>query len=110
MAARSKPLPSTEHPGAVARMGHSGWPRRLPRAEGVAVIGPVGDQAGLRRVRPGFPQGPSLGAVVPPVTRRYRGTSRGREPTLLGTRRPHLPAHRTMLSRNASDRSGSSGL
>ena len=35
-----------------------------PGAEGVAVIGPVGDQAGQRRVRPGFHQGPGLGAVV----------------------------------------------
>ena len=35
-----------------------------PGAEGVAVIGPVGDQAGPRRVRPGFYPGPGLGAVV----------------------------------------------
>ena len=38
-------------------------------AEGVAVIGPVGDQAGQRRVRPGFHQGPGLGAVVVLVPR-----------------------------------------
>ena len=37
--------------------------RLSPRAKGVAVIGPVGDQAGpRRRARPGFHQ--SLGAVV----------------------------------------------
>ena len=41
-----------------------GAPLRQPRAEAVAVIGPVGHQAGPRRVRPGFHQGPSLGAVV----------------------------------------------
>ena len=41
-----------------------GAPLRPPRAEGVAVIGPVGHQAGQRRVRPGFHQGLSLGAVV----------------------------------------------
>ena len=40
-----------------------GAPLRPPRAEGVAVIGPVGHLAGLRRARPGF-QGPGLGAVV----------------------------------------------
>ena len=39
-------------------------PLRPPRAEGVAVVGPVGDQAGQRRVRPGFHQGPGLSAVV----------------------------------------------
>ena len=39
-----------------------GAPLRPPRAEGVAVIGPVGHPAGPRRVRPGFHQG--LGAVA----------------------------------------------
>ena len=39
-------------------------PLRPPRAEGVAVIGPVGDQAGQGRVRPGFHQGSGLSAVV----------------------------------------------
>ena len=55
-----------------------------PRAEGVAVIGPVGDQAGPRRVRPGFPQGPGLGAVValppPPPSRAGTGDGRGDPP------------------------------
>ena len=37
-------------------------PRLPSRAEGVAVIGPVGDQAGQGRPRPSFHQG--LGAVV----------------------------------------------
>ena len=48
-------------------------------AEGVAVIGPVGDQAGQRRVRLGFHQGPGLGAVValapPPRHAQAQGTA-----------------------------------
>ena len=39
-------------------------PLRQPCAEGVAVIGPVRDQAGQGRVRPGFHQGLGLSAVV----------------------------------------------
>ena len=37
---------------------------RQPRAEGVAVLDPVGNQAGQRRIRPGSHQGPGLGAVA----------------------------------------------
>ncbi len=48
-----------------------GAPLRLPRAEGGAVIGPVGHQAGPRRVRPGFHQG--LGAVAARAARHAQG-------------------------------------
>ena len=86
-----------------------------PRAEGITVIGPVGDQAGQRRVRLGFHQGPGLGAVValPPVTRRRQGpaaairqdvdlgaetapaaTAGGIRPFVFGgARRAHVRAH-----------------
>ena len=46
-----------------------------PGAEGVAVIGPVGDQAESRRVRLGFHQGPGLGAVVALAARHAQGTA-----------------------------------
>ena len=48
-------------------LGRNDYLDALPRelgAEGVAAIGPVGNQAGQRRVRPRFHQGPGLGAVV----------------------------------------------
>ena len=44
-----------------------------PRAEGGAVLGPVGAQAGPRRVRLGFPQGPGLSAVVARAARQAQG-------------------------------------
>ena len=50
---------------------------RPPRAEGVAVIGSVGYQAGPRHARPSFHQGPGLGAVVALAARhaQAQGTS-----------------------------------
>ena len=48
---------------------------RLPRAEGVSVLGPVVDQAGQRR-SPGFHQSLGLGAVVALAARQRRGRPR----------------------------------
>ena len=45
---------------------------RQPRAEGVAVIGAVREQAGQRRADPGLNQGPGLGAVVALIPRHAR--------------------------------------
>ena len=47
------------HAPLPGRNDGRGAPLRPPCAEGVAVIGPVGHQAGPRRARPGFHQGPA---------------------------------------------------
>ncbi len=59
-----------------------------PGAEGVAVIGPVGDQAGQGRARPGFPQGLGLGAVVALAARQaqVQGTAAAIRPHVAGCR------------------------
>ena len=51
---------------------------RPPRVAGVAVLGPICDQAGQRRVRPGCPQGPDLGVVGARAVRhaQAQGTAR----------------------------------
>ena len=49
-------------------------PLRPPGAEGVAVIGPIRDQAGQGRVAV-FPQGPGLGAVVARRHAQVQGTA-----------------------------------
>ena len=53
-------------PGSVRNDGLN-TPPRPPGAEGVAVIDPIRDQAG-QRIGSGFPQGPSLGAVMARTT------------------------------------------